>query len=235
MKTIVIFISSFIVTSLLSGAIFGQYYFTEYITNSLKATGTTDANIILTYTLLIIGTYLLFLTISVAQIFTMTKLAQKIGKDIRQDLFHKILELKLSYFDSEPSGDIMSKLTNDVNNITNVLTQNVTQFLTNSFQIFIMIISMFIFSPILAAIVLAIAPFQFSFIILILKKAQPNFFKKQVYIGELNGFVEETISGQKVINNFNKKQETIDVFNIYNKKIQKIDARTSFLSGVVSP
>jgi ATP-binding cassette subfamily B protein len=165
----------------------------------------------------------------------MTKLAQKIGKDIRQDLFHKILELKLSYFDSQPSGDIMSKLTNDVNNITNVLTQNVTQFLTNSFQIILMLISMFIFSPILAIIILAIAPIQFSFIILILKKAQPNFLKKQVYIGELNGFVEETISGQKVINNFNKKAETINAFDVYNKKIKAIDTKTSFLSGVVNP
>ena len=234
LKTIIILISSFLVTSLLSAAIFGQYYFTEYITSSL-VTGQTDWNTILTYTSLIITAYVIFFIVSVTQIFIMTKLAQKIGKDIRQDLFHKILELKLSYFDSQPSGDIMSKLTNDVNNITNVLTQNVTQFLTNSFQIILMLISMFIFSPILAIIILAIAPIQFSFIILILKKAQPNFLKKQVYIGELNGFVEETISGQKVINNFNKKAETINAFDVYNKKIKAIDTKTSFLSGVVNP
>ena len=235
LKTIIILISSFLVTSLLSAAIFGQYYFTEYITSSLTETGQTDWNTILTYTSLIITAYVIFFIVSVTQIFIMTKLAQKIGKDIRQDLFHKILELKLSYFDSQPSGDIMSKLTNDVNNITNVLTQNVTQFLTNSFQIILMLISMFIFSPILAIIILAIAPIQFSFIILILKKAQPNFLKKQVYIGELNGFVEETISGQKVINNFNKKAETINAFDVYNKKIKAIDTKTSFLSGVVNP
>ncbi len=235
LKTIIIFISSFFVTSMLSAAIFGQYYFTEYITSSLATTGTTDSDTILTYTLLIIFSYVIFFIVSIIQIFIMTKLAQRIGKQIREDLFHKILELKLSYFDSEPSGDIMSKLTNDVNNITNVLTQNVTQFLTNSFQIVLMLISMFIFSPFLALIILAIAPFQFSFIILILKKAQPNFLKKQVYIGELNGFVEETISGQKVINNFNKKEETINAFNVYNQKIKAIDSKTSFLSGVVNP
>ncbi|MGL5308963.1 MAG: ABC transporter transmembrane domain-containing protein, partial [Metamycoplasmataceae bacterium] len=200
-QTIIIFSTTFITTSILSAAIFGQLYFTDYITKHIM-TSTIDTNIILLYTLLIIGGYVLFLMISIIQVFIMTKLAQKIGKQIRNDLFTKILELKLSYFDSQPSGDIMSKLTNDVNNITNALTQNVTQFLTNFFQIILMLISMFIFSPYLALIILGIAPFQFSFIFFILKKAQPNFLKKQVYIGELNGFVEETISGQKVINNF---------------------------------
>ena len=233
-KTTVIFIASFFATLLLSGAIFGQFYFTNYITSNIGAE-TIDGYVILTYALLIIGGYIMFFSISVLQVFIMTKLAQRIGKQIRQDLFHKILELKLSYFDSQPSGDIMSKLTNDVNNITNALTQNVTQFLTSTFQIILMLISMFIFSPYLALIILTIAPIQFSFIILILKKAQPNFLKKQVYIGELNGFVEETISGQKVINNFNKNNETINDFNVFNEKIRVIDSRTSFLSGVVSP
>ncbi|MGL5732914.1 MAG: ABC transporter ATP-binding protein, partial [Metamycoplasmataceae bacterium] len=233
-QTIVIFSTTLVTTIILSLAIFGQFYFTEYITKNIFP-HTIDTQVILLYTLLIIGGYVLFFIIATVQVFIMTKLAQTIGKQIRKDLFTKILELKLSYFDSQPSGDIMSKLTNDVNNITNALTQNVTQFLTNFFQIFVMLISMFIFSPYLALIILGIAPFQFSFIFFILKKAQPNFLKKQVYIGELNGFVEETISGQKVINNFNKKQETIDSFNVFNEKIRIIDKQTSFLSGVVTP
>ncbi|MGL5205620.1 MAG: ABC transporter ATP-binding protein [Metamycoplasmataceae bacterium] len=240
-QTIIIFSTTLITTTILSMAIFGQFYFTEYITRIFQSQihGDSPQNIdtrtILVYSLLIISGYVLFLIIAVVQVFIMTKLAQTIGKQIRKDLFTKILELKLSYFDSQPSGDIMSKLTNDVNNITNALTQNVTQFLTNFFQIFLMLISMFIFSPFLALIILGIAPFQFSFIFFILKKAQPNFLKKQIYIGELNGFVEETISGQKVINNFNKKKETIDSFNVFNEKIRIIDRQTSFLSGIVTP
>ncbi len=235
-KMIVIFITTFLSTCILSGAIFGQYYFTEYISSHLMMPGQSPVkSVILTYSLLIIGSYILFFLISTLQVFIMTKLAQTIGKQIRRDLFDKILELKLSYFDSNPSGDIMSKLTNDVNNITNALTQNVTQFLTSSFQIILMLISMFIFSPYLALIIVAIAPIQFSFIVLILRKAQPNFLKKQVYIGELNGFVEETVSGQKVINNFNKKKETIIEFKVINEKIKNVDRSTSFLSGVVTP
>lgn len=234
LKTIIIFITAFLSTCILSGAIFGQFYFTQYIMSSLLS-NSQEQSIILTYSLLIIGSYIIFAIISITQAFIMTKLAQRIGKQIRQDLFHKILELKLSYFDSHPSGDIMSKLTNDVNNITNALTQNVTQFLTSSFQIVLMLISMFIFSPYLALIIIAIAPIQFTFIILVLKKAQPNFLKKQIYLGELNGFVEETVSGQKVINNFNKKQETINDFNLINEKIRKIEKSTSFLSGIVTP
>ncbi|MDK2819518.1 MAG: ABC transporter ATP-binding protein [Mycoplasmataceae bacterium] len=244
-KSVIILISSFLSTSLLSAAIFGQFYFTEYISKSWVSVDP-DGGIpipgagpiwgtILVYSSLIITSYIIFFLLSVLQVFIMTKLAQTIGKQIRKDLFHKTLELKLSYFDSHPSGDIMSKLTNDVNNITNALTQNVTQFLTSTLQILFMLISMFIFSPILAVIVLCIAPFQFSFIFFILKKAQPNFLKKQVYIGELNGFVEETISGQKVINNFNKKNETIKDFTVINERIRVIDRKTSFLSGVVNP
>lgn len=244
-KSIIIIITSFISTSLLSAAIFGQFYFTEYISKSwmngnqnglVPEFGPGPAwSTVIIYSSLIIASYIIFLLASILQVFIMTKLAQTIGKQIRKDLFHKTLELKLSYFDSHPSGDIMSKLTNDVNNITNALTQNVTQFLTSTLQILFMLISMFIFSPILASVVLLIAPFQFSVIFYILKKAQPNFLKKQVYIGELNGFVEETISGQKVINNFNKKDKTINDFSIINEKIKKIDRKTSFLSGVVNP
>ncbi|MGL6125426.1 MAG: ABC transporter ATP-binding protein [Metamycoplasmataceae bacterium] len=233
-EAMTILATTFISTMILSLAIFGQFYFTEYITSNIFPQ-TINGNTILLYSLLIIGGYVVFFIISVVQVFIMTKLAQRIGKQIRRDLFGKILELKLSYFDSQPSGDIMSKLTNDVNNITNALTQNVTQFLTNFFQIVLMMISMFIFSPYLALIVIAISPFQFSFIMIVLAKAQPNFLKKQVYIGELNGFVEETISGQKVINNFNKKEETIKNFGVFNEKIQVIDRKTSFLSGVVTP
>ena len=232
---IFVMISSILISIFNAGVILGQYFFQKYLGQIVAGQAQNETTNIIMFAVFIFLAILIIAGLFIFQVFVMTKVAQYSGKQIRKDLYFKLLELKLAYFDQNPSGDIMSKLTNDVNNITNALSQNVTQFMVNMSQIIIMLGSMFVFSPILASIALAFTPIQLIIVVLLFRKAQPNFAKKQKALGDINGFIEETISGQKVINNFNKQQPTIDAFEIKNVRIQKLDQQTQLLSSLVSP
>ena len=232
---IFVMISSILISIFNAGVILGQYFFQKYLGQIVAGQAQNETTNIIMFAVFIFLAIFIIAGLFIFQVFVMTKVAQYSGKQIRKDLYFKLLELKLAYFDQNPSGDIMSKLTNDVNNITNALSQNVTQFMVNMSQIIIMLGSMFVFSPILASIALAFTPIQLIVVVLLFRKAQPNFAKKQKALGDINGFIEETISGQKVINNFNKQQPTIDAFEIKNVRIQKLDQQTQLLSSLVSP
>ena len=232
---IFVMISSILISIFNAGVILGQYFFQKYLGQIVAGQAQNETTNIIMFAIFIFLAIFIIAGLFIFQVFVMTKVAQYSGKQIRKDLYFKLLELKLAYFDQNPSGDIMSKLTNDVNNITNALSQNVTQFMVNMSQIIIMLGSMFVFSPILASIALAFTPIQLIVVVLLFRKAQPNFAKKQKALGDINGFIEETISGQKVINNFNKQQPTIDAFEIKNVRIQKLDQQTQLLSSLVSP
>ena len=219
------------------GVSIGQYFFTKYISDTLVGNNKTDSTnqIVLIFMICLVVAVLVSTILYVFQSIFMTKIAQYSSKYLRKDLYFKILDLKLKFFDSNPSGDIMSRLTNDVNNITIALTQNVVQFIVNFSQIFFFLIALLVFSPIMGLISLVFIPIQLSVIILFFKKAQPNFFKKQIVLGEINGYVEETISGQKIINNFNKQEFVIKNFKNKNDEITNISYKANLYSNLSSP
>lgn len=220
------------------GVSIGQYFFTKYISDTLlKVNGKNDSTnqTVLIFMICLVVAVLVSTILYAFQSVFMTKIAQYSSKYLRKDLYFKILDLKLKFFDSNPSGDIMSRLTNDVNNITIALTQNVVQFIVNFSQIFFFLIALLVFSPIMGLISLCFIPIQLSVIILFFKKAQPNFFKKQILLGEINGYVEETISGQKVINNFNKQEFVIKNFKNKNDQITNISYKANLFSNLSSP
>ncbi|MBR3571432.1 MAG: ABC transporter ATP-binding protein [Mycoplasmataceae bacterium] len=219
------------------GVSIGQYFFTKYISDTLVGKNKTDSTnqTVLIFMICLVVAVLVSTILYAFQTIFMTKIAQYSSKYLRKDLYFKILDLKLKFFDSNPSGDIMSRLTNDVNNITIALTQNVVQFIVNFSQIFFFLIALLVFSPIMGSISLCFIPIQLSVIILFFKKAQPNFFKKQILLGEINGYVEETISGQKVINNFNKQEFVIKNFKNKNDQITNISYKANLFSNLSNP
>ena len=220
------------------GVSIGQYFFTKYISDTLiSINGKNDSTnlVVLIFMICLVVAVLVSTILYSFQTIFMTKIAQYSSKYLRKDLYFKILDLKLKFFDSNPSGDIMSRLTNDVNNITISLTQNVVQFIVNFSQIFFFLIALLVFSPIMGLISLVFIPIQLSMIILFFKKAQPNFFKKQIVLGEINGYVEETISGQKIINNFNKQEFVIKKFKDKNDEITNISYKANLYSNLSSP
>lgn len=233
---IFVVVSCILISFLISSIIIGQYYFMQEMISIIFKSGKPawTTKIILYIIFLLLAVFIMII-LNILQTITMNKIAQYVGRSIRKDLYFKILQLKLSFFDQNPSGDIMSRLTNDVNNITNALAQNVTQFIINASQIIIMLLTMILFSPILGIVSLLFFPIQVGVILLLFKKSQPNFIKKQTALGDINGFIEETISGQKVINNFNKQQPTIQRFQEKNQVIKKIDYSTQTLSNFTGP
>ncbi len=232
----VCFVSIF-VSLITAGTAIGQYYFLTFITNSLSDLKKTskEFSTAITYLVCLIIGVLVSAIMYVIQTVIMSYVAQRTGKSLRKDLYFKILELKLQYFDSTPSGDIMSRMTNDINNITIALTQNVTQFLISSTQILFFLIALLLFAPILGVLAFCFVPVQLSVVYILFKKAQPNFYKKQVAIGDMNGFVEETISGQKVINNFNKQDFIVKQFKVKNETIRSISYKADLLSSLSNP
>lgn len=233
---ILVVIFSLFASLIFSGISIAQYYFMEFIQKALDGNKTQqENNIALFYFLSMLLAVLIALVLYFFQTIFMTKIAQYSSKNIRKDLYFKILELKLQFFDTNPSGDIMSRLTNDINNITMALTQNITQFLTCATQIIFFLITLLLFSPILGLISLLFVPVQLVVVYFFFKKAQPKFYEKQKNIGILNGFVEESISGQKVINNFNKQHLFIEKFEQENQKLKSISYKADLLSSITNP
>ena len=232
---IFVIISSIILSLFTAGITIGNYYFLKFITEHIDSKAQEHSATIVKFMSGLLVALFLALVIYVLQTVFMTKTAQYTSKSLRKDLYFKILDLKLQYFDSTPSGDIMSRLTNDINTITMALTQNVTQFLVSSTQIFFFLIVLLLFSPIMGAIAIVFVPIQLSVVYLLFKKAQPNYAKKQVVLGDLNGYAEETISGQKIINNFNKQHLAIASFNKKNENLKNISYKSDLLSSLSNP
>lgn len=234
---IFVVISSIIISLFTAGITIGNYYFLKFITEHIDTKNQIQEHnaTIAKFMIGLLVTLFLALIIYILQTIFMVKIAQYTSKSLRKDLYFKILDLKLQYFDSTPSGDIMSRLTNDINTITMALTQNVTQFLVSSTLIFFFLIVLLLFSPIMGLIAIVFVPIQLSVVYLLFKKAQPNYAKKQVILGDLNGYAEETISGQKIINNFNKQHLAIASFNKKNNNLKNISYKSDLLSSLSNP
>ena len=233
---IFVVVCSLLCSLIVCGIAIAEYYFMQFISSALDGTKTHSEDVTaILYFVFIIVFALISTGLYVSQTVLMSKVANYTTKSLRKDLYFKLLELKLQYFDTTPSGDIMSRLTNDINNISISLTQNVTQFLISGTQIIFFLIILFLFSPIMGVIAIVFTPIQLSVVYLLFKKAQPNFMKKQVALGEMNGFVEETVSGQKVINNFNKQDLVIRQFDEKNQKLRKIVYKSDLLSSLSNP
>lgn len=165
----------------------------------------------------------------------MVRLAQTTTLDIRKDLFKYMGQLPLKYYDSHSSGDLMSRLTNDVDNINMTLAQSVTQLFSGVISIVGMLIAMLLLSPILTLIGLVTTPIMFVVMRLIVKRTQPYFIKQQKELGNLNGYIEEMISGQKAILLFSKEEYVKDEFSKINRSLTKSAILAQTFSGFMGP
>ena len=165
----------------------------------------------------------------------MISIAQDTSAKIRLDLFERIQKLPLKYYDTNSSGDLMSRLTNDVDNINATLSQSITQFVSGIINIVGMLIAMLLLSPSLTLVGLISTPIMFITTRLIIKRTQPFFLKKQRELGDLNGYIEEMISGQKVTLLFGQEEMIKKEFSIKNKNLTKSAIVAEALSGSMPP
>ncbi len=169
------------------------------------------------------------------QQFLMAIVTQKTSKKLRTDINLKINKLPLAYFDKTTKGDILSRVTNDVDTISQTLGSSIANLISSVVLFFGVIIMMFVTNWILALVTIATSLFGFLFLAIILKKSQKYFNKRQIYIGELNGQVEETYSNYNVVKSYNAVNNERIKFEKSNDEICKVVRKAEFMSSLMPP
>ena len=165
----------------------------------------------------------------------MVSISQKTSSEIRKDLYDKMQHLPLKYFDTHSSGDLMSRLTNDIDNINMTLSQSITQLISGIINIVGMLVAMLMLNKTLAIIGLITTPITILATRTLIKYTQPLFIKKQSCLGELNGYIEEMVSGQKAVLLFSQEEKVKKEFSKINKSITKHSILAEALSGCMGP
>jgi ATP-binding cassette subfamily B multidrug efflux pump len=185
--------------------------------------------------LTLVGVYLLAALFSWAQGYLMAGVSQRTVYKMRSDVDEKIARLPLSYFDGHARGDILSRVTNDIDNIANSLQQSLTQLITAILTIVGVLGMMLSISPLLAVISLLVLPLAMGITVTIAKRSQKQFALQWEHTGDLNGHVEEMHTGHSVVKMFGRQKEAIDVFLERNQKLYESSFRAQFISGIIMP
>jgi ATP-binding cassette subfamily B multidrug efflux pump len=181
------------------------------------------------------GVYLLSALFAWGQGFIMAGVAQRTVYKMRGDVDEKLARLPLSYFDGHARGDILSRVTNDIDNIANSLQQSLTQLITAVFTIIGVLGMMFSISPLLAGISLLTLPVAGVVTVLIAKRSQKQFALQWERTGDLNSHVEEMHTGHAIVKMFGRQAEAIEVFEERNAKLYDAAFKAQFISGIIQP
>lgn len=165
----------------------------------------------------------------------MAGVAQRIVKGLRASLFQKLQKLPVAFFDSRTHGELMSRLSNDVDNISSTISQSTTQLMSGVIIIAGSLIMMLILSPILTLASLITVPLVFLLTKTIAKRTGVLFKNQQVQLGKLNGHIEESISGIEVVKAFNHEEKVIEEFEKVNAKLREVGLKAQIWSGFLMP
>lgn len=181
------------------------------------------------------GLYVASSLFSFFQQYLMSSVAQKTVYDLREEVNQKLEKLPLKYFDGRPNGEILSRVTNDIDTIGSTLQQSLTQFITSIVTIIGIVIMMLSISPILTLISIASLPVSMFVIQPILKKSQKYFVQQQRTLGRLNGHIEEMYTGHQVVKAFGYEETALDKFNSVNHELYEAGRKAQFISGIIMP
>lgn len=179
--------------------------------------------------------YVLSAFFSYVQGWLMTNVTQKVTYTLRRDISRKINRLPLSYFDKRTYGEVLSRVTNDVDTISQTLNQSLSQIVTSFVMIIGIIVMMLTISWVLTLITILILPLSFIFIMIITKRSQKQFVRQQELLGHLNGHVEEMYAGHLVMRVFNGEKASVAKFNNVNDRLYHSAWRAQFFSGLMFP
>jgi len=185
--------------------------------------------------LILIGLYVISAAFSYLQGFIMAGVAQKTVYNMRKEVDVKLSLLPLKFFDSRTHGEILSRVTNDFDNISTTLQQSLTQLITSIVTIIGVIVMMLSISPLLTLIVILTLPLYVVVTMNIAKRSQKHFAAQQKALGELNGHVEEMYTGHKIVKAFGREAESIETFNSINNKLYTAGFNAQFISGIIMP
>jgi ATP-binding cassette, subfamily B, multidrug efflux pump len=183
----------------------------------------------------LVGVYVLSSVFSWIQGWIMAGVTQRTVLRLRMEVDEKLGRLPLRYFDSHPRGDLLSRVTNDIDNIGQSLQQSLTQLMTSLLTIVGVLIMMLLISPILAVISLLAVPASLVVTVLIVKRSQQQFVAQWASTGALNGHVEEMHTGHSIVKAFGRQREAIEVFDRENGRLYDASRRAQFISGIIQP
>ena len=207
----------------------------EGLMGKIIGSGGIDFDYIGQILLTVLGLYAVSYFFSLIQGFTMSTLTQKLCYKLRKEISEKINRMPLKYFESKTHGEVLSRITNDVDTFGNGFTQSVTQLITSITTMIGVVVMMLSISPLMTLITLLILPVSVIFIGIVMKKSQKYFKQQQEYLGHINGQVEENYSGHLVVKAFGKEQDVIDEFDATNDTLFESAWKSQFLSGLMMP
>ncbi|WP_188067489.1 ABC transporter ATP-binding protein [Brevibacillus brevis] len=185
--------------------------------------------------LALLGSYIFDGALTFLQSWLMAGISQRIVTNLRQALFDKLQKLPIAYFDSRTHGELMSRLTNDIDNVSSSISQSTTQLMSGGIVILGSLVMMLVLSPILTLACLITVPLVFLLTRTIAKRTSVLFKNQQMELGKLNGHIEETISGIQVVQAFNYEQKAIEDFTTINDRLSKIGMKAQVWTGFLMP
>ncbi len=194
-----------------------------------------DFSLLSIMVILLLLTYIVDGILTFFQSWLMAGTAQRIIVRLRENLFNKLQKLPISFFDKNTHGEIMSRLTNDIENVSSTISQSTTHLMSSAVTVLGSFIMMLVLSPLLTLVTLIVVPMVFLLTRSIAGSTNKLFKDQQTELGILNGHIEESISGLQVVKAFNHEGKIIDEFNVMNRKLCKIGLKAQILSGFLMP
>lgn len=194
-----------------------------------------DFNGIAGVLLTLVGIYFASSIFNWIQQFVMAGVSQKVVYDMRRQVDDKLSRLPLKYFDGRTHGEILSRITNDVDTVAQTLQQSLTQLITAVVTIVGVLIMMLTISPLLTLVTFITIPLCLIITIFVVRRSQKYFVGQQRVLGELNGHVEEMYTGHKEVKAYGHEQKSVDEFNVVNEELYEYNRKAQFISGIIMP
>ncbi len=207
----------------------------EGILALIAGTGNIDFGYIGGIILILVALYGVSFLLSSLQGWMMTGVTQKVTYQLRRDISEKINRLPLRYFDGTSTGDVLSRVTNDIDTLSQSMNQSLSQIVTSVTTVIGVLVMMLTISPLMTLAAILVLPISLIFVTQIIKRSQPFFARQQQTLGEANGHIEEMYGGQIVVRAFNGEERSIETFGKINDRLYDSAWKSQFLSGLMMP
>lgn len=205
------------------------------LVSKIGGTGTINFDKIAKILLILLGLYCLSAVLQFIQGWIMTGISQKVSYKMRKEISEKMNRLPMNYFDTKTHGEVLSRVTNDVDTLSQSLNQSITQLITSVTLVIGILVMMLSISPAMTLIALVILPVSGALVGIVVKKSQKFFHQQQEYLGHVNGQVEEIYGGHTVIKAFNREQIAEQDFDKANHVLYNSAWKSQFMSGIMMP
>jgi ATP-binding cassette subfamily B multidrug efflux pump len=207
----------------------------EGVMAQLSGTGSIDFTYIGRIVLITLGLYLLSALFAYIQGWIMADVSTNVAYRFRRDISEKINRMPLKYFDTTTQGEVLSRITNDVDTVNQTLSQSLTQIITSVVTVIGVLVMMLSISWLMTLVALIIIPLSTAVVSVIIRQSQKYFKQRQDYLGHVNGHVEEMYGGHIVMKAFNGEEKSIEKFDGYNNVLYDVAWKSQFLSGLMMP